>query len=175
MSFTIVVDLLARWPMHGNRCARRPNANVRTRRTSCAIQLRPCLCRRASTWPWLPAISGCRLRFSGRSTATTALCSRARSPKLRPRNRRTERERDRSGRLAKGQFCGVRALPLFVEDHLLHHRIERAHGFIVGDVLLRLRRHQVGELQVGRGVQAGLGCGWRFVTHALCHSPESRG
>ena len=29
MSFTIVVDLLARWPMHGNRCARRPNANVR--------------------------------------------------------------------------------------------------------------------------------------------------
>jgi hypothetical protein len=47
---------------------------------------------------------------------------------------------------------GRRRGEVLVEDGLLDQRVERAHRLVVGDVLLRLRCHQEGELQVGRGI-----------------------
>jgi hypothetical protein len=58
------------------------------------------------------------------------------------------------GRAGRGR--GARA----VEDRELHHGIEQAQRLVVGDMLLRLRRQEVRQAQMGRGVGHGKSPGW---------------
>jgi len=50
-----------------------------------------------------------------------------------------------------GRGRGARA----VQDRELHHGIEQTQGLVVGDMLLCLRRQEIGQAQMGRGVGHG--------------------